>query len=114
MPHVLRMTAFQFRDPVALFILTKRDDAAKWRHETSAQWLPGAELLTHAVDEQLHPPAARAHVDVEVLAVLEQLTDLAEYAPPRALVKFLRALVFQCRPAPGATHRICISHVSLL
>jgi hypothetical protein len=38
-----------------------------------------AEFLTYAVHEQLDPAAARAHVNVEVLTILEELTELTEY-----------------------------------
>jgi hypothetical protein len=45
------------------------------------------ELLSDSVHEKLDPPTARAHVDVELLAVHEDLTKLAQYAPVRALVE---------------------------
>lgn len=72
-----------------------------------------AKLFTHAVDEKLNATAAGAHVDVEVLPVLEELAELAENAPAGALVKFLRAHVLQAGSAARALHRVGFGHTSL-
>lgn len=64
------------------------------------------ELLADSVNEELHAAAARTHVDVEVLAVFEQLSQVAEHAPLRALVEFLAALVFQRRVAARTRYRV--------
>jgi hypothetical protein len=72
-----------------------------------------AELLANAVDEELDATAARAHVDVEVLTVLEKFAELAENAPAGALVKFLGAHVLEACSAARAVHRIGFGHASL-
>ena len=64
------------------------------------------ELLADAVHEQLDPPASRADVDVEVLLVDEELTDVAEDSPARPLVKIPRAGVLEPHVTAGAAHRV--------
>jgi hypothetical protein len=66
----------------------------------------GPELLADSVDEQFDPPASSADIDIEVLAIREQLTDLAEKAPTRSFVEFLGAYVLQLLVAPRTGHRI--------
>lgn len=51
------------------------------------------ELLSDPVDEELDATTAGAHVDVEMLPVLEELGEVAENAPAGAFVKLLRAHV---------------------
>lgn len=72
-----------------------------------------AKFFTHAVDEELHATAARAHVDVEVLPVLEKFAELAENAPAGALVKLLGAHVPEAGSAARALHRVRFGHASL-
>jgi hypothetical protein len=36
-----------------------------------------SQILAHPVHEQLHPPAPRAYIDIEMLAIGEQFTQLA-------------------------------------
>jgi hypothetical protein len=72
-----------------------------------------AKFLAHTIDKKLHATAARAHVDVEVLPVLEKLAELAENAPAGTLVKLLRAHVLEAGSAARAEHRIGFGHASL-
>jgi hypothetical protein len=65
-----------------------------------------AEFFADAVHEQLNAPAPRTNVHIEVFAVGEELTDLAEKAPTRSLVELLGSHVLQLLIAPRTCHRI--------
>ena len=66
----------------------------------------GPELLAYAIYEQIDSPAARADVDIEVLAVGKQLCDLSEKAQPGSFVEFLGSHLLQLLVAPEASHRV--------
>src|SRR5688500_12512067 len=62
-------------------------------------------LFADAVDEELHATALGADVHVEVLALHEELAELPQDTPVRALVKTLAADVIQRLVAPRAHDR---------
>ena len=72
-----------------------------------------AKLLSNAVHEELNPTTPRAHVDVEMLPVLEELSKVAEHAPACAFVELLGAHVLKAGSAAGAVHRIGLGHALL-
>jgi hypothetical protein len=72
-----------------------------------------AKLLAHSIDEELDATTTRAHVDVEMLPVLEELGEIAENTPAGAFVEFLGAHVLEAGCAARAVHRVGCGHVSL-
>src|SRR5688572_15464648 len=64
------------------------------------------EGFADSIDEELDPSAAGTEVDVEVLALDEQLAELAQDAPVRPFMKLLAPHVLQGPIAPGTHDRI--------
>lgn len=64
------------------------------------------ELFADTVDEELDAPALGTDVDVEVFPLHEQLAELTEDAPIRALVETLATDIVQRSLAPGTGDRI--------
>jgi dihydropteroate synthase len=66
-------------------------------------------LFSQAVHEELDSAAARAGVDIEALALDEQLSDLPKDSPVGALVKAFRAKVLESCIAAGTDERLDVT-----
>jgi hypothetical protein len=66
------------------------------------------ELLADAVHEELDAAATRTAIDVEMLAVREELPEISEKKTPTpaSLMELFRSHILQTLAAPGAVHGI--------